>query len=96
MVRGCMGKAMGRDDRTGGLPKYVRVTGCRGRDLIEFDFAVGSPELFVELILPEAAFAEFCRSNDVVVLPSGDDGQAHDALHWRLRDVTPGPLDPRD
>lgn len=72
--------------------KFVRVTGCRGANLIEFDFAVGSPELFVELILPEPAFAEFCRTNDVTVLPAGEDGEGqaeggHDALHWRLRDA---------
>ncbi len=68
--------------------KFVRVTGCRGRDLIEFDFAVGSPDLYVEIILPEAAFAEFCRQNEVEVLPSGNDGEEHDALHWRLKDAT--------
>jgi phenol hydroxylase P0 protein len=67
--------------------RYVRVTGCRSQDLIEFDFAIGSPELFVELMMPEAAFAEFCRLNNVVMLPSGDSGH-HSALDWRLRDVT--------
>jgi phenol/toluene 2-monooxygenase (NADH) P0/A0 len=87
---------MGQEDKPHLPHKFVRVTGCRGKDLIEFDFAVGSPDLFVELILPEAALAEFCRSNEVIVLPSGDDTQAHDALHWRLRDVTPGPIEPRD
>lgn len=67
--------------------KYVRVTGCRAKSFIEFDFAVGSPDLFVELILPEAAFAEFCRCNDVALLPSGGDGAARDGLDWRLRDA---------
>jgi len=67
--------------------KFVRVTGCRATNLIEFDFAVGSPDMFVELILPEPAFAEFCRQNDVTMLQSGDDGAAHGPLEWRLRDA---------
>lgn len=87
---------MGREDKPDNQRKFVRVTGCRGKDLIEFDFAVGSPEMFVELILPEAAFADFCRSNEVTMLPSGDDGTAHDALHWRLRDAAAGLIDHRD
>jgi len=76
-----------------GARKYVRVTGCRGNNLIEFDFAIGTPDLFVELILPEPAFAEFCRINEAVILPSGGDASASDpdegdgALGWRLRDA---------
>lgn len=87
---------MGREDQPQSPCGFVRVTGCWGRDLMEFDFGVGSPDLFVALILPEAALAEFCRSNDAIVLPSGDNGRAHDALHRRLRDVTAGPIEPRD
>lgn len=75
--------------------KFVRVTGCRPKDFIEFDFAVGSPDLFVELILPQAAFAEFCRHNEAVLLPSGGDGETHDALDWRLRDAVRGATDQR-
>ena len=79
---------MAQEHRIEPVRKFVRVTGCRAKDFIEFDFAVGTPDLFIELILPEASFAEFCRHNDVVLLPSGGDGEAHDALHWRLRDAT--------
>lgn len=79
---------MGQESQANSNRKFVRVTGCRAKDFIEFDFAVGSPDLFVELILPEAAFAEFCRHNDVVLLPSGsEDADSHDALTWRLRDA---------
>ncbi len=78
---------MEQNNVSGTQRKYVRVTGCRAKNFIEFDFAVGSPDLFVELILPEAAFAEFCRCNDVQVLPSGDDEKPHGALDWRLRDA---------
>ncbi len=67
--------------------KFVRVTGCRGMNFIEFEFAIGSPDLFVELILPEAAFAEFCRHNDVEIQPSGGDDDTRADGEWRLRDV---------
>ena len=44
--------------------KYVRITGVRG-DLIEFDFAIGDPTIYVELMLPHDAFQEFCARNNV-------------------------------
>ncbi|KAB7627381.1 phenol hydroxylase subunit [Alkalilimnicola sp. S0819] len=45
--------------------RYVRVTDRRLDGFVEFDFSVGDPELYVELILPQAAFQEFCRANRV-------------------------------
>jgi phenol hydroxylase P0 protein len=48
--------------------KFVRVTHRRSDGLVEFDFAIGEPEVFVELLLPEPAFIEFCVSNHVVTL----------------------------
>lgn len=81
-------EAMAQGEDAGAQRKYVRVTGHRGKSFVEFEFAVGSPDLFVELILPEPAFAEFCRRHDVTPLPSSDEGEARDALAWRLRDAT--------
>lgn len=47
--------------------RYVRVRGqCHG--LVEFDFAIGEPELFVELLLSPEAFAEFCETQQAIVL----------------------------
>lgn len=48
--------------------KFVRVRRRRDNGLVEFDFAIGTPEVFVELIMPDAAFDEFCRANAVVDL----------------------------
>jgi phenol hydroxylase P0 protein len=50
--------------------KFVRVTGER-RDgaFVEFDFAIGWPELSVELVLPRAAFESFCAEHAVTFLP---------------------------
>lgn len=76
---------------------YVRVTGRRPDGFVEFDFAIGEPEIFVELILPPAAFAEFCEANAVHVLkpasataPSvtSDADEPTDPWAWRLTDAT--------
>jgi len=47
--------------------RFVRITGER-RGCVEFDFAIGWPELSVELVLPRAAFDDFCRRNAVTFL----------------------------
>lgn len=45
--------------------RYVRVTEERADGLVAFEFAIGWPELSVELLLPAAAFEEFCATNRV-------------------------------
>ncbi|MCE1186804.1 MAG: phenol hydroxylase subunit [Rhodocyclales bacterium] len=78
--------------------KYVRVTGQRSSGpvaLVEFEFSVGEPALAVELIMPEAAFAQFCADNQVIfldtapTLPAGDGADfgwnLHAATHQRFR-----------
>lgn len=49
-----------------GLTKYIRVRSAEGARFVEFDFAIGDPALFVELVMPPAVFADFCRRNRVV------------------------------
>lgn len=61
--------------------RFVHVTARRG-PLVEFEFAVGDPALHVDLVLPEALFAEFCRANAAVVL---EDRRAPDAHDWSMR-----------
>jgi len=39
--------------------KFVRVTGERDDGFVEFDFALGEPELFAEMMLTRAAFEDF-------------------------------------
>jgi phenol/toluene 2-monooxygenase (NADH) P0/A0 len=48
--------------------RYVRERERDGRGFVHFDFAIGDPELAVELILPAAAFADFCRRNHAIRL----------------------------
>ncbi|MGJ7917842.1 phenol hydroxylase subunit [Massilia sp. LXY-6] len=49
--------------------RYVRITGSH-QGFVEFDFAIGDPDITVELILPKSAFDEFCLKNKVVRLES--------------------------
>lgn len=64
--------------------RYVRVTDSREDGFVEFDFSLGDPDLYVELILPRPAFEEFCRANAVAFL---SDAQAAaldaDRRKWR-------------
>lgn len=45
--------------------RFVRVIEQRPDGLVAFEFAIGWPELAVELLLPAAAFAAFCAANKV-------------------------------
>lgn len=47
------------------MQRYVRVRSGPDEPFVEFDFAIGYPELFVELVLPRRAFALFCEHNSV-------------------------------
>lgn len=80
--------------------KFVRITGRRPDGFVEFDFAIGEPDVFVELVLSADAFAEFCAANRPEPLPevasgaaspaeTGDDCHPDqlDAASWRLSDA---------
>jgi len=45
--------------------RFVRVIEERADGLVAFEFAIGWPELAVELLLPAPAFAEFCAAHRV-------------------------------
>lgn len=47
------------------MPRYVRIRSGTDDTFVEFDFAIGYPELFVELVLPRRAFVLFCEHNRV-------------------------------
>lgn len=48
--------------------KFVRVKEVRSGGLVCFEFAIGWPELFVDLMLPKPAFDDFCVQNQVQLL----------------------------
>ncbi len=66
------------------LPRYVRVRDVIDDRFVEFDFAIGEPSLYVELVLPKDAFAAFCRHNNVTMM-SDEQAAAVDAdmEKWR-------------
>jgi phenol hydroxylase P0 protein len=74
------------------LTCFVRVRGERKR-FIEFDFAVGSPDLAMEMIMPKELFGEFCRRHRAVML-NQEQSDTIDAerTEWRYGDRQPGRL----
>ncbi len=48
------------------LTQYIRVRSQPDARFVEFDFAIGDPSLFVELVMPKGAFEAFCTANHVV------------------------------
>ncbi len=68
--------------------KFVRITGERDDGFVEFDFALGEPELFAEMMLTRAAFEEFCATQQVVLLDG--EGGPHSPLSARLGEVLNG------
>ena len=45
--------------------KFVRIIEQHTNGLVEFEFAVGEPELFVELLMAQAQLDEFCVMHGV-------------------------------
>ncbi|WP_296225761.1 phenol hydroxylase subunit [Ralstonia sp. UBA689] len=50
--------------------KYVNRIERRSDGLVSFEFAIGWPELSVDLLLPEPAFTAFCERHQVTRLDS--------------------------
>ncbi len=70
--------------------KFVCVQNTLPNGMIEFLFAIGEPDLCAELIMPKAAFDEFCANNNVTFLDhmaSSGPGDAAD-FDWNLHQAT--------
>lgn len=72
--------------------RFVRVIERRADGLIEFEFAIGEPDLCVEMLMPVDAFDAFCSDNEAILLPRRDDiadpdwgWSLHQATHQRFR-----------
>jgi phenol hydroxylase P0 protein len=50
---------------------YVSITNRRQDGFVEFDFSFGDADLYIEMILPEPAFREFCETNSVTHVSAG-------------------------
>lgn len=71
------------------LKRYVRVRKIIKDEFVEFDFAIGEPSLYVELVLPKAAFESFCEHNNVIVM-TDEEAEAIDADMQKWRYGEPG------
>ncbi len=69
------------------LKRYVRIRDVIDDKFVEFDFAIGDPSLYVELVLPRAAFDAFCQHNNVEMMTE-EQAAAVDAdmEKWRYGD----------
>lgn len=62
--------------------RFVKVVQERADGLVEFEFAVGEPELFVEMVLPRPAFEDFCRQQGVVPVTARPQEPHAEADEW--------------
>jgi phenol hydroxylase P0 protein len=67
--------------------KFVRVIERRPDGFVEFEFAIGEPELCAEMLLPAEAFTSFCNSNEVIFLAQRDASSGSD-WNWSLHQAT--------
>jgi Phenol hydroxylase subunit. len=64
---------------------FVRFQRRTPQGFIEFLFGVGSSDLMVELVLPEAAYHEFCAINNVIRLTrQEEDAQDLELQKWKF------------
>lgn len=68
---------------------YVRFRELRDDGYVLFDFAIGDPELAVELVLPLVAYQTFCRERKVSYL-SREQAELIDFEKSKWRFGTPG------
>lgn len=63
---------------------FVRVTGTRDARFVEFEFAIGDPELAVELVLQFDQFREFCARHEVTHLTPEEGARLdYERMKWR-------------
>lgn len=68
--------------------RFVRITSRDRPGLVEFNFSIGDPSLYLEMILPDEAFDEFCRSNQVTFLTDEQaEAVAKQQEKWRYGEV---------
>jgi len=53
--------------------KFVRVTSPKGSEFVQFEFAIGWPDLSAELTLHRDQFEEFCKKHQVEFLGPEED-----------------------
>ena len=69
---------------------FVRLIERREDGFVEFEFAIGEPELYAEMLLPADAYQAFCEANHVTFLDPRDEQTEAEAsgLDWNLHQAT--------
>ena len=67
--------------------RAIRIAEVRSDGFVSFDFYVGDPDIYAELVLPMEAFREFCAEQGVE--PTGRElhTPSADGLGFNLRDA---------
>lgn len=86
-LAGAAGACAAAPERLDTEAKFVRVTELRADGFVAFDFAIGEPEIYVEMLLPQAAFADFCAEHDPIRLEAAPTAADDNAFLWRLADA---------
>jgi|GEM_PF-826201 len=74
--------------------RFIRVIDERDDGFVEFEFAIGEPELFVELIMPTPVFEEFSEEQMAELLPPRpDEGPDFASDEFRVSWLKGGGLD---
>jgi len=74
--------------------RFVRFVEKREDGFVLFEFAVGEPEIFAEMILKEEDYVIFCKEQAVVMIDENSNpiDEGND-FEWRLRDATQKRID---
>lgn len=68
--------------------RYVRLVERRPDGFVEFEFSVGEPEVYAEMILREEDFEEFCKKEKVIMIDEQSNPVDHsNDFEYRLRDA---------
>ncbi|MCL2778126.1 MAG: phenol hydroxylase subunit [Polyangiaceae bacterium] len=79
------------EDRWDVQRRFIRIVKEHGSGMVEFEFAIGEPGLFVEMVMPRPQFLDFCAMQGVEPthdrLPEQGQGNAENEWKWSLRDA---------
>lgn len=67
--------------------KYVRLVERRADGMVEFEFSLADPDLYVEMLLPADAYEDFCRENKVIFVRAEAHGTTDSDWDWKLHDA---------
>jgi phenol hydroxylase P0 protein len=71
--------------------RFVRIVEMRSDGMVDFRFAIGEPQLFVEMLMPKAQFEDFCVQQGVTPTEEkGKEAAVGSSEHewdWSLRDA---------